>query len=336
MIGMILCGGLGKRFRGVSQDTPKTLSEIKPGYTITDRQLFQYRSAGVEKVVLLTAHLGEKIKEVLGSERMGMKLEYVQEDEPRGTLNAIRLGMESVKDDVIVSNGDVVADVNLGKMQEGWQKSGLRGSIFVTHLRSPYGIIELSGKRIKAFREKPLLSQYINAGFYCLSKDVLPVLEKFKVGNIETTAFPELAAKGQLTYYREDGEPFWISVDTPKELGTVTKEYSSRTDKPWGYEKVLKLDGTGMEKLLYLMAGHRTSLHYHNVRDEKLQVLQGSGWAEYEDGKRKSFKKGSIIHIKPKMVHSFVARRNVLMQEKSTPHPEDVVRVKDFYDFRLK
>jgi NDP-sugar pyrophosphorylase family protein len=336
MIGMILCGGLGKRFRAFSQATPKTLFEIKPGYTITDRQLFQYRSAGVDRVVLLTAHLGEKVEKTLGSKRMGVKLDYVQEDKPKGTLNAIRLGMEFVKDDVIVSNGDVVTDLNLKRMWEDWKKSGMRGSIFVTPMKSPYGIIEFSGKRINAFREKPVLRHHINAGFYCLSKDVLPVLEKFKVGNIETTAFPELAAKRQLTYYQEEGTPFWISVDTPKELETVTKEYSNRTDKPWGYEKVLKLDKTGMEKMLYMMAGHRTSLHYHKVRDEKLQVLQGSGWVEFENGERKSFKKGSMIHIKPGTVHSFVAGKNVLLREKSTPHPEDVVRVKDFYDFRLK
>jgi len=335
MIGMILCGGLGKRFRAFSQNTPKTLFEIKPGYTITDRQLFQYRSAGVDRVVLLTAHLGEKVKKALGRERMGIKLDYVQEDKPRGTLNAIRLGMEFVKDDVIVSNGDVVTDLNLKKMCDDWKKSGLQGSIFVTPMKSPYGIIELGGKRIKSFSEKPVLEHHINAGFYCLSKKVLPVLEKFKVGNIETTAFPELAAKGQLTYYKEEGMPFWISVDTPKELETVQKEYSNRTDKPWGYEKVLKHDKTGLEKLLYIMEGHRTSLHHHEIRDEKLWVLQGAGWVEYDNGTRKNFKKGSMIHVKPKTVHSFVASRNVFLQEASTPHPEDVVRVKDFYNFRL-
>ncbi|MEW6221732.1 MAG: sugar phosphate nucleotidyltransferase [Candidatus Hadarchaeota archaeon] len=335
MIGMILCGGLGKRFRAVSEDIPKALFEIKPGYTITDRQLFQYRSAGVDKVVLLTGHMGDKIKAALGSERMGVRLEYVWEEHPMGTLNAIRLGMEAVGEDAFVSNGDVMADLNLKKMWGEWKKSGLKASIFVVRMRSPYGIIELGGRKIQAFREKPLLRHYMNAGFYCISKDVLPVLEKFKLGNIETTAFPELAARGQLTYHKEGGQPFWVSVDTPKELEMVKQEYSNRTDKPWGYEKVLKLDKSGMEKMLYIMEGHRTSLHYHKVRDETLTVMQGAGWVEFEDGRRQGIKKGSVVHIKPNTVHSFIARSNLLFKEVSTPHPEDVVRVKDFYSFRL-
>jgi mannose-6-phosphate isomerase-like protein (cupin superfamily) len=91
-----------------------------------------------------------------------------------------------------------------------------------------------------------------------------------------------------------------------------------------------------MEKLIYIMAGYRTSLHYHEVRDEKLRVLLGAGSIDFERGKRSWFKKGSKIHIKPGTVHSFIARENVLLHETSTPHPNDVIRVKDFYKFRLK
>ena len=39
-------------------------------------------------------------------------------------------------------------------------------SIFVTRMQSPYGIVELSGDRLVAFKEKPMLDYYINAGIY--------------------------------------------------------------------------------------------------------------------------------------------------------------------------
>jgi NDP-sugar pyrophosphorylase family protein len=334
MIGMILCGGLGKRFRPLTEEIPKALLELKEGYTMLDRQLFQYKSARIDRVLLLTAHLGEKIEERFGKEHMGIKLEYVREEKPLGTLNAIRLGMRHAREDAVVSNGDVIADLNLKRMCEEWKKSGTLGSIFITPLPSPYGIIELKGQRIVGFREKPLLDYYINAGFYCLSKRVLPVLEKFKVGDIERTAFPELAAKKQLVYYKE--EALWMSIDTPKDFEAVKMEYTNRVDKPWGYEKIVKSDKKRMEKLIYIMAGYRTSLHYHEVRDERLRVLRGTGLIEYKGGRRKRFKKGSEIHIKPGTVHSLLAEENALFHETSTFHPNDVVRVKDFYEFRLK
>ena len=334
MIGMILCGGPGKRLRPLTETIPKAMLELKDGYTILDRQLFQYKSAGFGRVLLLTAHLGGKIRKKFGSERWGLKLEYIQEKKPLGTLNAIRLGMEAAGQDVMVSNGDVVADLNLKRMWDEFKRSGLLASIFVTRMPSPYGITELGGGRIKSFKEKPLLDYFINAGFYCFSKRVLGLLEKFKVGNIETTAFPELATKGQLGYYREEGDPYWATIDTMKELEEVRKEYSNRTDKPWGHEKLLRLDSEGMEKSIYIMAGYRTSLHYHRVKDETLHVLAGAGWIEYEVGKRKRFMKGAKIHIKPNTIHSTIATKNTTLREVSMPHPEDVVRVKDFYEVR--
>jgi NDP-sugar pyrophosphorylase family protein len=332
MIGMILCGGYGKRFYPLTHEVPKVLLELKEGYTILDKQLFNYRSSGFDRVILLTGHLSEQIKKKYGLEYKGLKLEYVVEEKPLGTLNAIRLGLKRAGQDVMVSNGDVIVDINLKKMKQHFEKSRRLASMFVTKMRSPYGIVELGSTYVNSFREKPLLECYINGGFYCLSKDVLGLLEEYKVGNIERTAFPRLAKEKQLAYYKEDGI-FWAAIDTMKDLEEVKKEYGRRTDKPWGYEKVLKLTDKMLEKELFLMEGYRTSLHHHKQRDETLHIVSGSGHIEFKNRKQK-FRKGSKIRIKPGTLHSLVAARNTLIREVSTPHPEDVVRVKDFYPVR--
>ncbi|MDD4898671.1 MAG: sugar phosphate nucleotidyltransferase, partial [Methanocellales archaeon] len=72
MIGMVLCGGHGKRLRPFTSEMPKSLIEIKEGYTILDNQLLGFLSAGIDNVVLLTGHLSEKIKEKYGSEYKGV------------------------------------------------------------------------------------------------------------------------------------------------------------------------------------------------------------------------------------------------------------------------
>lgn len=332
MIGMILCGGYGKRFRPLTEEVPKVLLEIKSGYTILDRQLFAYKSAGFDQIFLLTGYLGEKIEERYGSQRMGLKIEYVTEEEPLGTLNAIRLGMEKADGDAMVSNGDVVTDLNLKRMKQEFESLGCLASMFVVRMRSPYGIVELDDRYIKSFKEKPLLDYYINGGFYCLSKGILDLLQEFRIGNIEKTAFPRLADMKQIAHYKEDS-PFWIAVDTSKDLEEVRREYANRMDKPWGYEKVLMLTKDRLEKELFVMGGYRTSLHYHKERDETLHILDGSGYVEFED-RKEEFKKGAAIRIKPNTTHSIVAVENTTIKEVSTPHPEDVVRVKDFYEVR--
>ena len=93
-VGMILCGGFGKRLRPVTETVPKPLVEINDDYTILDKQIFDFKNAGIDEVYLLAGFLHEKIEERYGLEYNGVKLHYVIEDEPLGTLNAIRLGME--------------------------------------------------------------------------------------------------------------------------------------------------------------------------------------------------------------------------------------------------
>jgi NDP-sugar pyrophosphorylase family protein len=332
MIGMILCGGYGKRFRPLTDTTPKVMLEIKDGYSILDRQLFAFGSAGFDRVFLLAGYLSEKIEEKYGSEYKGLKIEYVVEEKPLGTLNAIRMGMEMANEDVMVSNGDVVTDLNLKSMRQAFQGAAYPASTFVVRMRSPYGVVELGNGYIKSFKEKPLLNYFINGGFYCFSKDVLGLLEEFKVGDVEKTAFPRLAAVKQLAYYRES-VPFWTSVDSPKDLENVKKEYENRTDKPWGYEKIINLTNDRFEKELFIMGGYRTSIHYHEQRDETLNVLSGSGYVEFKE-RKVNFKKRSKIRMKPNAVHSVVAAENTVLHEVSTPHPDDSVRVKDFYTAR--
>src|SRR5690606_32019555 len=117
-VGMILCGGFGKRLRPITEKIPKPLIEIKDDYTILDKQLFDFKSAGVDHVLLLTGFLSDKIQERYGDEYMGVKVEYIQETEPLGTLNAIKLGMDSLENNrqSVIRNGDVVADLNIKKM----------------------------------------------------------------------------------------------------------------------------------------------------------------------------------------------------------------------------
>ena len=332
MIGMILCGGYGKRFYPLTKKLPKLLLEIKDNYTILDRQLFAYKSAGFDQVLLLTGHLSKRIEERYRSRYKELDIEYVVEKEPLGTLNAVRLGMEKVNEDVVVSNGDVVTDINLKRMVQEFKATDCLASMFVVRMRSPYGIVVFGDKHIESFKEKPLLEHYINGGFYCFSKDVLPLLQKFKIGNIEKTAFPRLAEMKKLAYYKED-VPFWASIDSMKDLDEVRKEYENRTDKPWGYEKLLSINKKWMEKELYIMAGYRTSFHYHKRRDETLHMISGAGRIEFE-GKKLEFKKGAAVPIRLGTAHTIVATENTVIHEVSTPHPEDVVRVKDFYAVR--
>lgn len=330
MIGLILCGGQGKRLRPLTNDIPKTLIEIKEGYTILDKQLLDLRNAGIDKVVLLTGYLSEKIEERYGSNWKGINIEYSVEDKPLGTLNAIRMGLANVDDDVIIRNGDVVTDVNIKKMIEKFNNSSYMANMLIAKMRSPYGIVDIGDDRIRKFREKPILDYYFNAGIYCFRRGITDLFKNFEIGDIEKTVFPLLAESNQFGYFKNEGR-FWISVDTTKDLEEVQKEYANRTDKPWGYEKILINTEKYLTKELFLFEGYQTSFHYHEHKDETMIIIGGSGYIEFEE-RKENFTRNDSIRIQPGVHHTIVATEDTVLHEVSTPHVNDTIRIKDFYE----
>jgi NDP-sugar pyrophosphorylase family protein len=328
MIGMILCGGYGKRLSPLTESIPKALIEIKDGYTILDKQLFDFRNAGVDEVILLTGYLSERIEERYGDNYNGMRILYEKENKPLGTLMAIKMGLNRAGEDVVIRNGDVVSDVNIRKMATRAKQSTYPITVYITRMRSPYGVVEIGEDSIKSFEEKPLLDYYINAGIYYAKQEAFELFEGFDSGDVEKTLFPILARDNKLGFYKEDA--FWMSIDTTKDLEEIRREYENRKDKPWGWEKIQISTEKYLTKELYIKEGYQTSFHYHNNKDETMFVIKGSGYIQFKN-KKEYFKKNDKLRIKPKVPHSIHAYENTIIQEVSTPHPLDTVRVEDLY-----
>ncbi len=328
MIGLILCGGYGKRLMSHTENSPKSLIEIKDGYTILDNQLFTFKNAGFDRVILLTGHLGGQIRDRYGKKYDGVKLVYTNETKPLGTLGAIKLGIKKAKEDVVVRNGDVISDIGINRMTSKAKDSKYPATMSITRMQSPYGVVETTDTKIKSFIEKPLLDYYINAGIYYLKEETFGLFDEFTSGDIEKILFPQLAKDDKLAFYREDA--FWMSIDTAKDVQEIRREYEKREDKPWGYEKIVISTEKYLTKELYIREGYQTSFHYHEVKDETLSITKGSGYVQFED-RKEYYRKNDNIRIKPRVPHTIVAMENTLLQEVSTPHPVDTVRIEDKY-----
>lgn len=326
MIGAILCGGYGKRLKPLTDSLPKPLLEIKKDYTILDKQVMQFKYAGVNEVVFLCGYLNEKIKERFGDEWNGVKIQYLVEDSPRGTLYAINNLLKNFDaDSYIVRNGDVVTDVNIAEMIKCHSN---KMSMYIVPLVSPYGIMELSGKKITGFREKPRLDYSINAGIYIISKDIKELFFEHEEGDVEKLVFPNIATAGLIDSYKED--VFWQSVDSLKDLETVNKEYSNKEDKPWGYEKLIANTDKYLTKELYLMKNEGTSHHKHERKDETMHVISGEVAIKFDD-KEVRLKKDDTIRIEPQTPHTIFAIENTVLYEYSTPFLDDTIRLQDKY-----
>jgi len=324
-IGMILCGGLGRRLRPLTDSTPKPLIEIKNGYTILDKQILDMKYAGINRVILLVGYLHEKIEDRYGDRWNDVRIEYSVEEDPIGTWGAVATALERFKprSNILISNGDIVTDLNIRKMISS---SGRYPAVmFIVTMRSPYGIVELSGDKIIGFVEKPQLPYYINGGFYIVNEgfDLLGFIGKPEApSDLERDVFPKLARSGLLGYYMEPYDTFWKSIDTVKDLEEVRKEFAYREDKPWGYEKLIESSPSYIYKKILVKEEYRIPLHRHPA-DETIYVVFGKVKVGV-DGREIQIDQGEKYTVKADVEHAVLAIETAMIDSISSPNVDEI------------
>jgi len=108
-----------------------------------------------------------------------------------------------------------------------------------------------------------------------------------------------------------------------------------RVDKPWGYEIHWAVTDRYVGKILHIEAGQLLSLQYHNQKDESIYVLRGRMIFRYKNQQGdlvdREMIAGEAQHVPTGLVHQFEALEHTDVLEASTPHLDDVVRLKDRY-----
>jgi mannose-6-phosphate isomerase len=104
--------------------------------------------------------------------------------------------------------------------------------------------------------------------------------------------------------------------------------------KPWGREVIFAETERYAGKILYLEAGHRLSLQYHERKDETIYVLDGEVLLVVEidgDLQEKALRRGEAFRIRPGVKHRMRAEVPCVILEVSSPELDDVVRLEDAY-----
>lgn len=108
-----------------------------------------------------------------------------------------------------------------------------------------------------------------------------------------------------------------------------------RVEKPWGHEIWWADTGHYAGKLLYVAAGHELSLQLHREKDETSYLLSGrlrlTRGPTAEELGEDEVGPGYAWRIEPGTVHSIEALEDAVVLEVSTPHLDDIVRLRDRY-----
>ena len=225
---LILAGGKGTRLRPITYEIPKALIPVH-GKTLTEHLFDLFKRHNVTDIIMAVGHMKGKIKEYFGDgTKFGVKITYVEENEPLGTAGPIKLAREYLTEPFIVSNGDELKNIDIEEMYECHKRNNALATIALTTVNDPsaYGVARLSGSRILEFVEKPKKeeapSNLINSGFYIFEPKVIGYIgDGFQMS--ENDVFPKLAKEGRLFGYPFSGQ--WFDTGNIERYDRAIKEW---------------------------------------------------------------------------------------------------------------
>ena len=115
-----------------------------------------------------------------------------------------------------------------------------------------------------------------------------------------------------------------LKVFKPREIGP----------KPWGTELVIAETKDYLGKVLYMNAGHRGGLQYHEKKEETFHLFSGRALVRFDSGNglvERVMDPGMSYHVPPGAVHQVVAVTDCVFFEASTPVFNDRVNVAEQY-----
>jgi glucose-1-phosphate cytidylyltransferase len=250
----ILCGGLGTRLREETEFRPKPMVDVG-GRPILWHIMKLYAHHGFRDFVLCLGYRGHMIKEYflnyeamnndfamcLGRESRLKILGNHQEQDFRITL--ADTGLETMTggrlqrarkylgdDTFMVTYGDGVSDVHVGKLLEFHKSHGKLATVTTFRPVSRFGILDIDNSdQVLNFIEKPRSDAWASAGFFVFEPGVFDYLEGDECV-LEKEPLERLAAERQLVAYHHQG--FFYAMDTYREYQHLN-ELWSRGDAPW-------------------------------------------------------------------------------------------------------
>jgi len=214
---VIMAGGRGVRLRPYTENCPKPLLPVA-GRPMLEHILERGKLAGFSRFVISVHYLGHMIEDYFGDGgKWGVQIDYLCEGQPLGTVGALTLLRSTPEISFVVTNGDVLTDINYGELLDFHIRHEAVATMAVRmhEWQHPYGVVQTRGIDIVGFEEKPVVRTYINAGVYALDPKALAFLPEGRCDM--PTLFELLQAQCLRTVAYPMHEP-WLDVGRPGDL----------------------------------------------------------------------------------------------------------------------
>ena len=223
---VLLAGGYGTRLSEETTLKPKPLVKIG-NYPIIWHIMKIYSHFGINHFIICLGYKGQMIKEQIKKYAIkeNWKINFVNTGLHTMTGGRIKRIKKYLKEDknFCLSYGDGLSDVNIHKLIKFHLKHNKIATLTAVKYKNPKGILSIKNDyKIVNIKEKPV--EYINGGFFVLSKDIFKYVKNDRT-IFEKICLPNLARNNQLKAFIHNG--FWACMDTlreKKELNNLWKK----------------------------------------------------------------------------------------------------------------
>lgn len=250
---VLLAGGLGTRIAADSHLKPKPMIEIG-GRPILWHIMKGYAAQGFDEFIICCGYRGEVIKRYFADYFLyhsDMTFDYRNKNtieihsnvaEP-WRVTVVDTGLNTMTGGRIkriqpyigdapfmMTYGDGVSNVDLQQLLAFHKENGKAATMTVVRPEGRFGVADIEGNEVVAFREKSGLDVgWINGGFMVLEPEVFDSIEG-DASVFEQEPLERLAQNHKLAAFRHEG--YWQCMDTQRDKMLLEKLWE-KGDAPW-------------------------------------------------------------------------------------------------------
>lgn len=196
---VILAGGSPEKleiYRGVFSVNALTGKE-----TVVEKAIKKLKGGGFKNIYFVAQPLIlHKVFEIVkDGAKYGVKVNYIEERESRGSADSLRLLKGRINSNFLIVYGDIIFDkINIEELWNSHIKHGGTATLMLTTSKEPSkkGVVSMEGNRILNFTQKPKKSDV-----YLVFSPIIaasPEIFEYSGNSLEEDVFPALAEKGLL------------------------------------------------------------------------------------------------------------------------------------------
>ena len=235
---LLLAAGIGSRLYPLTRNEPKCLTIVN-AMSILERLISSLNQHGFKRLVVITGHLENHIRDFLGNQVGDITIDYIFSPVYKTTNNIYSLWMarEVINEPFLLLESDLVFDESLldamlypDRIAVAKVQPWMNGScVTINKSQQVKTFLADNADSFGAVKYKTVNIYSISlASWYCIVKKLDQHISDGKVNDYYETVFADMIADGSLNFkiVSFDGKP-WYEIDTIEDLAKAEKLFSS-------------------------------------------------------------------------------------------------------------